>query len=126
MEGVRFRSWKRFDDRVSVAEQPSLHLLYCEPKENPRPGVAPHLDLQQFLLEANTVPVIEIDNHNDCVLLALTALSIPGQYGRQPIQNDALPGIGLAPKVTGDPANPLVSVRPPGMRVSILTQDLRQ
>ena len=50
MEGVRFRSWKRFDDRVSVTEQPSLHLLYCEPKENLRPGMALLLDLQQDFL----------------------------------------------------------------------------
>lgn len=89
MEGVRFRSWKRFDDRVSVTEQPSLHLLYCEPKENPRPRVAPFLDLQQFLLEANAVPVIEIDNHNDCGVRARKALSVPSEYLRQLIQNNA-------------------------------------
>jgi hypothetical protein len=58
MKDVHFRSWKRFDDRVSVTEQPSFHLLYREPKENLRPGMASLLDLQQFLLEANTVSVI--------------------------------------------------------------------
>jgi hypothetical protein len=47
------------------------------------------LDLQQFLLEGNTVPFIEIDNHNDCGVRARKALSVPSEYLRQLIQNNA-------------------------------------
>ena len=80
MEGVPFRPRERLYDRVLVAKQPSLHFLYGEPKENIRPGAAAPMDFEQLLLESDTIPIVKVDNHNDCGACALKALSIASQY----------------------------------------------